>query len=164
MTPYWCVARTEQNREGVAVKFLGDAGYVTYLPRVREQRVNHGRRITLTPPLFPAYAFILIKLGWWDARWCVGVCALIKGANGEPARVPDTVIDELRGRERDGYVELPAAPCLRPGDPVKVVGGHLAGLAGLYAGMRGPDRAAVLLAALGVAVLPASSVEKVPVK
>jgi hypothetical protein len=33
------------------------------------------------------------------------------------------------------------------------------GSVGLYAGQRGPERVAVLLAALGVAVLPAGDVE-----
>jgi hypothetical protein len=155
---HWIVARTEQNREGVAVKFLGDAGYVTYLPRVREQRVSHGRRITLTPPLFPSYAFILIELGWWEARWCVGIAALVKGANGEPARVPDRIISELRASERNGFVQLPEPPQLRPGDPIRVTGGLLMGATGLYSGMRGHERCAVLLGALGVAVLPASAI------
>jgi hypothetical protein len=39
--------------------------------------------------------------------------------------------------------------------------GLLAGMAGLYSGMRGHERVAVLLAALGVAVLPAGSVEAI---
>jgi hypothetical protein len=35
------------------------------------------------------------------------------------------------------------------------------GATGLYSGMRGPERCAVLLGVLGTAVLPAAAVEKV---
>jgi hypothetical protein len=47
---------------------------------------------------------------------------------------------------------LDEKPSLKPGDPVKLVGGLLTGASGLYAGMRGADRVAVLLAALGTLV------------
>jgi transcription antitermination factor NusG len=156
---YWCVARTELQREATAAKFLGLAGYATYLPRVCETRVSHGRRLVRTPPLFPAYLFVRIEGGWWSARWCIGVAALIMSSDG-PARVPDVVIAELQGRERGGLVELPEAPCLRPGDSVRVTTGFLAGALGVYSGMRGADRVAVLLKLLGTLVLPASSVER----
>ena len=53
MAPYWAVARSEPNREATAVRFLGLAGYATYLPRIREQRTTHGRRYVVTPALFP---------------------------------------------------------------------------------------------------------------
>ena len=51
----------------------------------------------------------------------------------------------MGARERGGYVELENKPRLRPGDPIRVTGGLLASMAGLYSGMR----VAVLLAALG---------------
>jgi hypothetical protein len=43
------------------------AGYEIYQPLLREQRRSHGRKITVTPPLFPGYAFVLIVSGWWNA-------------------------------------------------------------------------------------------------
>jgi hypothetical protein len=159
MGSYWAVARTEQNREAVAVNFLNRAGYATYLPRIREQRVSHGRRITITPPLFSAYAFVRIERGWWDARWCIGVAALIKGAGNEPAKIADSMVDEIRSRERNGYVELPEPPRLKPGHPVKVVGGLFPGATGLYSGMRSADRVAVLLAVLACVTMPAADIE-----
>ena len=54
MAPYWAVARSEPNREATAVRFLGLAGYATYLPRIREQRTTHGRCYVVTPALFPS--------------------------------------------------------------------------------------------------------------
>jgi transcriptional antiterminator RfaH len=148
--PYWCAARTEPNREPVAVHFLGLAGYDTYLPRVRERRSRNGRRIVSTPPLFPSYLFVRIEEGrWWTARWSIGIAALVSTSGSTPAKIADRVIDELKGREKGGWVELPEAPRFRPGEPVRVTGGLLMGASGLFAGMRGHERVAVLLACLG---------------
>jgi transcription antitermination factor NusG len=156
--PYWAAVRSEPQREATAAAFLGRAGYVVYLPRVREWRVRHGRRVAVTPVLFPNYLFVRIELQWHRIRKTIGVSGIVT-VSGEPAKVADTIIDDLKSRERDGYVALPEPPCLRPGDPIRVSGGLLIGATGLYSGMRGADRCAVLLAALGTLVLPASSVE-----
>jgi transcriptional antiterminator RfaH len=157
MGPYWAVARSEPNREATAVHFLGLAGFATYLPRIREQRTTNGRCYTLTPPLFPSYLFVRIALGWWNARWCVGVKALVMSGEG-PAVVPVRVVEDIRGRERNGLVMLPEAPRLKPGDPVHIMRGAFAGLSGLVAGMRDHERVAILLAALGRLTLPAGDV------
>jgi transcription antitermination factor NusG len=146
--PYWCAARLVPRHEAFALHCLAASGYETYLPRLREQRVSHGRKILVTPPLFPGYAFVLITLHWHTARWAPGTCGLIMDGP-QPARVPDRVIDEIRARERNGLVELPKPPLVRRGDRVRVVHGPLAGLAGLYEGMRPRERVLVLLTVLG---------------
>jgi transcriptional antiterminator RfaH len=128
--------------------FLSLAGFTVYLPRLREYRRSHGRKIEVRPPLFPGYAFIAIELQWHAARWSPGVLALIMDGTG-PARVADAIIDGIRARERGGLVELAPAPGLRPGDRVRVTAGPLAGLAGLYDGMRPRERVLVLLTVLG---------------
>ena len=66
------------------------------------------------PLLFPGYCFVFIELQWHAARWSSGTLGLIM-AGDAPARVSDAVIAELRGRERDGLIELPKAPELSPG-------------------------------------------------
>jgi transcriptional antiterminator RfaH len=148
--PYWC-ARTEANREHVAEQFLRLAGYQTYCPRIRER----GR----ARPLFPAYCFITAAVQWYRARWSVGVIALLTGAGGEPAIVADAIVMELRNREgKDGLIRLPQ---LKPGDPVRIRKGLLRGLSGLYAGMRGQERVAVLLSALGKVELAKGDIEAI---
>ena len=79
---------------------------------------------------------------------------LLMNGNG-PARVADHIIDELKSRERDGLVELPAALRPRPlarfkvGDQVKITDGPMRGFKGLIAGLKPHERVAVLLELLG---------------
>jgi transcriptional antiterminator RfaH len=145
---YWCCAQVEQSRDRLAWHCLTLAGYKIYQPLLREQRRSHGRKIIVTPPLFPSYLFIWVVRGWWDARWAEGVRCLIM--DGEvPARVPDAVISEIKSRERNGFVELPKARGLTPGMRVKVLRGPLQTQIGLLAALRPHERVLVLLQLLG---------------
>src|SRR5262249_5651511 len=75
---YWCCAQVEPRRDRLASHCLTLAGYETYQPLLREERrSSHGRKITVTPPLFPGYAFVLIVSGRWNARWAAGVRRLL---------------------------------------------------------------------------------------
>ena len=112
------------------------------------------------------YAFVVITLGWWNARWSPGVARLVLDG-AAPAKVPDHIIAGLRERKRNGVIELPKAPTsvLRAGDPVRVTHGPFAGFAGLYQGMRGRQRIEILLTVLGSqqrVTLPKGSVDLAP--
>ena len=145
---YWDCAQVEPRRERLASHCLGLAGYEIYQPLLREQRRSHGRKITVTPPLFPGYLFVWVVRGWWDARWSPGVVRLIMDGL-LPARVPDAVIDEIRSRERGGFVELLKPRGLRPGMRVRVISGPLSAQIGLLAVLRPHERVLVLLNLLG---------------
>src|SRR5215471_10556556 len=145
---YWCCAQVEPRRERFASYCLGLAGYEIYQPLLREQRRSHGRKITVTPPLFPGYLFVWVVRGWWDARWSPGVIRLIMDGL-LPAHVPDVVISEIRSRERGGFVELPKVHGLKPGMRVKVLQGPLQDHIGLLAALRPHERVLVLLQLLG---------------
>ena len=142
--PYWSVAQLEANRERLAQHCLELAGFPVYAPRVA---VTAKTRRT-TALLFPGYAFVQIVHGWWHARWSAGVLRLILSGDA-PARVPDHVIAELRGRERNGLVVLPQPPRLKRGDHLRIVAGPFQGRLALYAGQAPHQRVMVLLAILG---------------
>jgi transcription antitermination factor NusG len=155
---YWACAQLEANRERLALHCLALAGYQTYLPRIRVQRLTQSRKLSaLTAPLFPGYAFVLIELQWHAARWSPGVIRLVLDGV-QPSRVPDRVIADLRSRERNGLVELSLRPGFRPSDKVRITRGLFAGQLALYDGMRPHERVAVLLQLLGRVELPAGDV------
>ena len=145
--PYWACARLEPHRERVALYHLSLAGFSTYLPRLREWRRSHGRRIEVRPPLFPGYCFIQIELQWHTARWAPGVVRLVLDGV-QPARVPDTVISEIKSRERNGLIEL-IKPPLRRGARVKILHGPFRDHLAIFADMKPRERVEVLLQILG---------------
>jgi transcriptional antiterminator RfaH len=160
---YWACAQLVPNRTSLALHCLQLAGYEVYHPRLRVHRRNHGHQSAVAPSLFPGYCFVAIALQWHTARWAPGVIRLVLDGGG-PARVPDTIIDEIRARERDGLVELPKRPRLQAGDQVKILQGSFAGHLGLYQGMRSHERVLVLLSLLGGpqrVILPKSDIEPV---
>lgn len=74
-----------------------------WVPVTHEKRIIQGRRQKIIVPLFSNYGFAVIELQWYAIKTCPGVGALVM--NGErPARVPDHVVEELRGREKDGVI------------------------------------------------------------
>jgi transcriptional antiterminator RfaH len=160
--PYWAAAQLQASRAGLAQICLRQAGYEIYVPRLREPRTAHGRKVVRTPLLFPGYLFVLIERQWHSARWAPGVVRLVMNGIG-PAAVPDGVIADLKGRETGGLIDLPQPPKFRPGDRLRVVSGPFAGLTGQYRGQKPRERVEVLLAILGGSqrvILAADAVEQ----
>ena len=161
---YWAAVQFHGSHERLALHCLGLAGFEIWCPRIRERRIICGRRAIVTPALFPGYVFVLVELQWYTIRRTPYVVRLIMNGD-QPARVPDRIIDELRGRERNGVITLPEPPPrLRAGARVKVTHGPFAGHSGLVAGMSPRERVIVLLSLLGSPQrvnLPAGDVEAV---
>jgi transcriptional antiterminator RfaH len=151
----WSAVRLQPYWERPVLNELARAGFETYCPRILQyRRLPNGAKVQATPLLFPGYVFILIVQQWHVGRYTPGVIGLIM--DGErPARVPNSVIGELRSREHNGLIMLPKKPRLAPGaefqinDRLRIRDGPLRGLFGLFAGMAPHDRIMVLMQILG---------------
>jgi len=146
---YWACAQLETRRERTALRFLALNGFMTYAPRIRTQRVTPTHRGEGSAWLFPGYAFVWIELQWHAARWAPGVVRLVTSGGTEPAKVPASVIEDIKVRERNGYVVLPQPPGLKRGDKVQITHGPLNGSIAIFEGMRPHQRVPILLTMLG---------------
>jgi transcriptional antiterminator RfaH len=144
---YWACAQLETRRAHTALHFLSLNGFTTYCPQVRTERSPRKRERSTW--LFPGYAFVWIELQWHAARWSPGVVRLVSSGGAEPAKVPVSVIEDLKSRERNGFVVLPKPPGLTRGDKVRIVHGALNGSLAIFEGMRSRQRVEVLLMLLG---------------
>ena len=143
---FWSVAQTQPLRERLAIEELENAGFDVYFPRVRF-RQNGRWRIT---GLFPAYVFFQFHDRWWSARWCRGVLRLLGPDGCRPACVHESVIGEIRQREKNGFVMLePRSKKLKKGQQVRIVGGQLDGQLALFENQTKQERIRVLLQMLG---------------
>ena len=102
---YWAAVRFQLKSNGWRCISCGSLALRSTCPRLREQRTRHSCRVEVTLPLFPGYAFVVIELQWHAAHRAPGTLGLVMNGGG-PAHVPDSVIDELRSRERNGLIEL----------------------------------------------------------
>jgi transcriptional antiterminator RfaH len=148
----WYVAQTRPHAENKASAHLRRQGFEVYLPRYLKQR-RHARRIdTIAVPLFPSYLFVAVDMTtqrWLSIQSTVGVARLVRDGD-RPAPVPLDVIETLKVNEdANGLIRLERAARFSPGDKVRVVGGAFSDCLGLYEGMSGEARVAILLELLG---------------
>jgi transcription antitermination factor NusG len=141
--PYWTVAVAQTSREDFVQTLLKREGFEVYWPRIRA-----GQKISA---LFPGYLMVRVAVRWYPIRWCPGVLKVLMTGD-RPAKLADTVVDEIKGREVRGFVKLPKPPGLKPGDQVRVKSGAFSGRTAIYDGMSGPERERVLLDLLGQSV------------
>lgn len=148
----WYVVQTHPHAETKASWHLGRQGFETYLPRYLKQR-RHARRIEdIAAPLFPRYLFVAVDMAtqrWLSINSTVGVTRLVRHGD-RPAAIPVSVLETLKHREdANGFVQLDHQPKFSPGDKICVLGGAFRDCLGLYEGMSGHERVAILLELLG---------------
>lgn len=148
----WYVVQTQINSEAKAELNLRRQGFDIYLPRCLKRR-RHARKVEITArPLFPRYLFVAIDRTaqrWRSIQSTFGVARLIS-QGGEPASVPDGVVNAIKAREDDnGYVVLNLHHAFALGDKVRVLEGAFIDSAGLFDGRADRDRVAILLEMLG---------------
>ena len=136
---------TAPNGEFKAAARLERLGHRSFVPLGRTKK--QGLR-----PLFPRYimAWLDPTLSWRQALTSGWISYMLTTPSGEPQRLGDSAIDELRERMAcdGGAVNLDPPPepikIFRPNQPIRVVGGAYTGFDGFYQSRAG-DRIAALL-------------------
>lgn len=167
MSEAWYVVHTQPQHEQRADINLRQQGFSTYLPRYLRSR-RHARKTEIVArPLFPRYLFVTLDLArdrWRAIQSTFGVQHLVL-AGEEPARVPESVIREIRAREgENGYVALGLPAGIEPGAKVRLIDGIFAESRGILERIADESRVAILLELLGREVrvtVPAASVRAV---
>ncbi len=144
----WMVVRTKPHQERAAVVHLGQRGVEAYCPMFLEPPW-HPRAPRGPLPMFTSYIFAECdpdsRLN--AIRYCPGVAHPVV-FDRRIATVDGHLIDALRMREGErGYI-LPEElhNGIRKGEKVRVMGGPLRGMAGVFRGyLRGRERAHILL-------------------
>lgn len=143
----WVVARAKSGRESWAVENIIKQGHTPYLPRTLGRRAG----LACARPLFGPYFFVR-GVAWHFLLGTFGVAGVVLFGT-TPAIIRNDVIANLKAREVDGLVILPAppedAPRWKLGSSVRVKGGVFSGNLGVYQGMTPKAQERVLLDFLG---------------
>ena len=150
----WYVVCCKPRQEAVAEENLLRQGFRVYLPRIRITRRRHGQWVDAVEVLFPRYIFIRIdpvQRSTAPVRSTRGVVGPVR-FGGQPAVVPDAVMEALLQREDAGSgLHQDIRPLFCAGEPIKLVDGPLTGLEGIFTQQDGEKRVIVLLELLGKA-------------
>ena len=119
----WFAVWTKPKQEARAVENLRRQAFDVFCPEVTERRKRGGSLQWSTGPMFARYVFIHVDSSVHSIapiRSTSGCIDLIRVA-GRPAKVPEEVINGLRG----GPVELDPAKNWNPGDTLDGFTDHL---------------------------------------
>lgn len=123
---HWFVLNTKPKKEFHVERLFYEGGLEFYCPKyLHENR---------TKPFFPGYGFIYFDYPeqYRLVRYTRGVKRVV-GNQAGPIPIPEAVIQEIRAREIDGYVELEKygeEPEI--GDEIEVMEGPMKGLRGIF--------------------------------
>ena len=150
----WYAVCCKPRQEAVAEENLLRQGFQVYLPRIRIRQRRRRQWIDAVEVLFPRYIFIRVdtlKRSTATVRSTRGAVGLVR-FGGQPAVVPDAVMEALRQREdaASGMHE-DKRPLFEAGETVKLVDGPLAGMEAIFTEQDGDKRVIVLLELLGKA-------------
>lgn len=149
-SPSHFVIRTQPNAEQRVVERLRRDSYEPYYPRVK-LRVSHARRADWAfRPFLPRYLFVRDdQRGVSGIKRMDGVSDVVR-MGFDPVRVRQDVIDKIKAREIEGFVQLDGLlpKKFRPGQLVRVVEGQYQGRDAIFQEMSGTTRAVIFLAAV----------------
>ena len=131
----WYAVHTRNRAEKVASGQLSQKGIQTFLPLIAETRRWSDRSKVISLPLFPNYVFVRIAMTGRERLQVlktVGVQAFV-GAGGTPQPIPDKEIDDVK-RVFQERVECSPHPFCQVGDKVRIRGGCLDGVEGIFVG------------------------------
>ena len=150
----WYAVCCKPRQEAVAEENLLRQGYRVYLPRIRMRHRRRGQWLDAVEVLFPRYIFIRLdpkRRSTAPVRSTRGVVGLVR-FGGQPAVVPDAVMEALREREDAASgLHQDNRPLFNAGEPIKLVDGPLSGMEGIFTQQDGDKRVIVLLELLGKA-------------
>jgi len=132
------------NAERRAEENLISQGFDCYFPKLKEIIVVCGRKVEREALLFGRYFFVSMLDTWRSISGTRGVTGMLMMGD-RPSVVTDEKIDEIRGRETNGFIVMEPPQKLRRGQHVRVESGPFYGLTGVYAGMSRGDREIALL-------------------
>ena len=148
----WFAVCCKPRHESVAEENLLRQGFRVYLPRIVVRRRRRGQWADVVEALFPRYLFIRINRSLQSTatvRSTRGAVGLVR-FGGEPAVVPDAVIDAILQREDSASgLHQDDRPMFCAGESIKLVEGPLAGMEGVFTEKDGEKRVIVLLELLG---------------
>jgi len=151
---YWHLLMTKPREDERAESHLLNQDYELFRPMIRQFKIQGGKQVAVTEPLFPRYLFIRLDdvLGNWSKiRSTRGVARMVRFTD-MPAKVPDSLIEELRSQcIEDNIIDTTKDRpfVFEKGDEIEITEGSFRGLKAIIKAQVAEDRVLLLLNLLG---------------
>ena len=148
---YWYLVSTKPQKDSYAQEQLINQGYEVYRPVTNRIKTRANKKVQITESLFPRYLFVRMQNGvddWGPVRSTRGVAGIVK-FGAQPAKVDDSLIDEIKSREKVWGEQTIDKDKFKKGQAVTVTKGPFSGLDAVFASYNGEQRVIVLLNILG---------------
>ena len=151
---YWHLLMTKPREDERAESHLLNQDYELFRPMIRQFKIQGGKQVAVTEPLFPRYLFIRLDdvLGNWSKiRSTRGVARMVRFTD-MPAKVPDSLIEELRSQcIEDNIIDTTKDRpfVFEKGDEIEITEGSFRGLKAFIKAQVAEDRVLLLLNLLG---------------
>jgi transcription antitermination factor NusG len=131
--PQWYAVQTRGRHEKKVANKLQEKGIETFLPAMREVHRWSDRNKIVEVPLFPCYTFVRVGVNTADRLRVLQTDGVIRivGTGTELSAIDAKQIDDIRTLLGAG-VPLMMYPFLRMGQRIRVRGGCLDGLEGIF--------------------------------
>jgi len=151
---HWHLLMTKPREDERAESHLLNQDYELFRPMIRQFKIQGGKQVAVTEPLFPRYLFIRLDdvLGNWSKiRSTRGVAKMVRFTD-MPAKVPDSLIEELRSQcIEDNIIDTTKDRpfVFEKGDEIEITEGSFRGLKAIIKAQVAEDRVLLLLNLLG---------------
>ena len=134
----WYALHTRSRHERVVAQRLSGGGLETYLPTVREVHRWSDRKKTIEVPLFSCYLFVRCAMSSDDRTQVHRIESALGfvGAQGEGLPIPDEQIECVRTALAEPR-PCRSLPFLKVGQRVRVCGGAMDGVEGVFVSENG---------------------------
>jgi transcriptional antiterminator RfaH len=148
----WLLLQVKPRQEMRALENLERQQGECYCPLIQVEKLNRGKRIHAEEALFPGYIFINFdpeksNLTYTAIRFSRGVSKIVRFGE-EPAKVPESLILQIKDCEKVSLSPLNAPNLPQKGDTVIIVEGPFKGLQAVYSQTDGQQRSIVLISLL----------------
>ena len=148
----WLLLQVKPQQEMRALESLERQQAICYCPLVQVEKLSRGKRICVEEALFSGYVFINMASGqtsltYTAVRSSRGVSKIVRfGEN--PAKVPESLILQLKDYEKSNLSLLSVPNLPQKGDKVNVLEGPFKGMQAIYSHTDGQQRSIVLISLL----------------
>ena len=133
MRAHWFLVHVKNRAEKASSQNLDQLGLEAFCPQQKQQKIIRRVRREVILPLFPGYLFVKFDpaVQFRAVQFCTGVLRVVTFGD-TLARVDSSIIEAMRERMTQGWVDMSKCTAFQPGQKVRIQDGPLRGLEAVF--------------------------------